>query len=261
MVVLKSGWMPEDEYSESIMRLHLLAPKMHIIRHLFENLHSVITDGKYLDERYGDLNDVRRKTYAVMLAMQILALTIELIDDFAAYCFAFYRARKEKTKLVAEYLRDWGTDDVAKNGSPWEFFRKAREDLVFVAEILGLHPTNDWQKAHRLKGTLTQLGDFRKSYEKWYQGYKHGQRALPVFSTPLGGEPLGAGTVWGIFMIPKTLTRYEQEGTKVYVDFDVSFLPIVDGVNDFFEKAKMAYNLWMDVRSRVHQQCFGNPAP
>ena len=46
---------------------------------------------------------------------------------------------------------------------------------------------------------------------------------------------------------------------KVDVDFDVSFLAILAKVDDFYDKAKTANDLWLGIRSRVHQERFGSP--
>ncbi len=240
------------------MNLHSLEPKMMVVTVLYENLDSVIMKGDYMPARLGEITDPRRKTFAVMLSMQILALTIELIDDLAAYCFAFYRAKNSKNRLVAEYLRDWDTPDQKVNGGSEIFFNKVRDDFRYAAEMLGLRPVDDWALARVLKAKLTELGEFRRSYEKWYQGYKHGQRTLPVFTTPQGEQPLGQKSVWGIFMIPKNLTRYEQQGQQLYVDFDVSFLPLLERIGDCFQRARSAFELWREVRSRVHLERFGN---
>ena len=260
MKVLSTGWMTEDDYSEALLTIHTLEPKLQIVTTLFENLNSVRQDPNYMKERLGDLSDARRKQHSVVLAMQILALTIELIDDFAAYCFAFYRAKKEKSKHVAEFLRDWGTNDQSTTGNPKKFFESA-DNIVFVAEISGLDPITNWRDAADLKARLRLLKEFRDYYEGWYQGYKHGQRAIPVSFTIYRENPKSEEVVWGVFMIPDKLTKYPEatgDGSKIYVDMDVSFLSIIDKVAEAYQKAQEAYQLWQTVRGRVHQACFGN---
>jgi hypothetical protein len=198
-----------------------------------------------------------------MLAMQIVALTIELIDDFAAYCFAFYLAKKDNSKNVAEYLRDWSTGDTSKTGSATRFFQQAAEDLVFVAEVSGLDPIANWAEAADLKARINALKIFRDFCEGWYQGYKHGQRAIPAsFTIYPPSHP--NKTVWGIFMIPEKLTKYPDATTntsKVYVDMTVSFLSITEKAEEAYQKAQEVYQLWRTIRARVHRECFGNPPP
>jgi len=132
---------------------------------------------------------------AVELSMQVLSLTLELIEDLAGYCFAFRKAIEKKNTHVPEYLRDWDYKDRKEHGSPDAFYREASENIRYAAEVSGLDPVADLNKALDLQQRFRTLKAFRDKYQEWYQGYKHGQRCIPVFSAP-GGSPTGCAASW-----------------------------------------------------------------
>ncbi|HEV2226149.1 MAG TPA: hypothetical protein VGR56_05015, partial [Nitrososphaerales archaeon] len=240
--------MGKDDYSEAIADLHKLSSKMNVITILYEVIDSVINDPEHRGDELGPLTSPSRMNLAVELSMQVLSITLELIEDLAGFCFAFRRATKQPSKNVAEYLRDWDFGkgkEREENGDPDDFYRNVSGDIRFAAEVSGLDPIADWNQARRIKDRFAELRSFRDKYQKWYQGYKHGQRSIPVFSTPTGGTPLGPGTVWGVFLIPRPLTELESNGPKVYVDFTESFLATSREVSSYFEVAKKTFVMWL----------------
>ncbi len=256
--------MTKDDYSEAIADLHRLSSKMNVITILYEVIDSVINDPEHRRNELGALNSPPRMNLAVEMSMQVLSITLELIEDLAGFCFAFRRATKKPDKNVAEYLRDWDFGkgkEREENGDPDEFYKNASTDIRFAAEVSGLDPIADWNLARQFKDRFAELRSFRDKYQKWYQGYKHGQRSIPVFSTPTGGTPLGPETVWGVFLIPRPLIELEQGGPKVYVDFTESFLATSREVSSYFETAKKVYAMWLDIRPRLYQKVFSHAPP
>lgn len=264
MPVLTSGWIPKDDYAEAISDLHSLIPKMNAITILYEVIDSVLKDPKHREEQLGPLNGPARMNLAVELSMQVLSLTLELIEDLAGYCFAFRRAVKNGDKRIPEYLRDWDFprgDQRKENGNPDDFYREASTDIRYAAETSALHPVGDLDLAREFKDSFAELKAFRDKYQKWYQGYKHGQRSIPIFSTPIGGVPLGPGTVWGVFLVPRPLIELDQAGPQVYVDFTESFLATSREVASYYRTSQRVIDLWRDIRARAYHRVFGHPPP
>lgn len=244
MPIFTTGrWYDLDEYAEIICQLHDLSPKMNIISMLKEIFDKATVDPSFKPDELGDLSDERRQRLRVHVSMQILSLSVELTEDMAAICSAYAEARERKNKRVPEYLRDFRDPD--------GFYKEASRDIRFAARACGYDAIAEVEQAMKVLPIFQQIYEFRNKYKDWYNGYKHGQRTIPLaVSFPQDSQ----NQHWGLYGIP---TPFIEQKNQIFVE--ASFLIAPQGVEEFVRMAGGVLQLWIDVRKIQYPQVFGHP--
>lgn len=227
-----STWTPFSDYSEIICQLHDLSPKLSIVNLLKDDFQKTSTDASFRASELGNLEDQRRHKLRIHISMQILALTVELADDLAAFCSAYFKAIRGKDKRVPQYLRDFKGAD--------QFYKKASENIIFAAEVCGYDPIKDINQAIGIQSIFKQIHEFREKYKFWYNGYKHGQRTIPI---AISFAP-GSEVKWGLYMIPR---EFLEKNDQIFLQ--ESFLISTEEVERYVGIAQGIVRLWFDIRN------------
>jgi hypothetical protein len=201
------------------------------------------TDPDFKPEKLGDLSDERRQRLRVHVSMQILSLSVELTEDLAAICSAYAQAREKSNKRVPEYLRDYQNPD--------GFYKKASSDIRFAARACGYDAITDVEQAMKVQLIFQQIQAFRNKYKDWYNGYKHGQRTIPL---AISFPPDTQKKHWGLYKIPKP---FIEERNRIFIE--ASFLISPQAVGEFINMAGGIVQLWIDVRAIQYPKIFGHP--
>lgn len=246
MPIFTTGrWYDFDEYAEIICQLHDLTPKMNIISMLKEIFDKAGVDPDFKPTELGGLSDERRQRLRVHVSMQILSLCVELTEDVAAICSAYSEAREKGNKRVPEYLRDFRNPDA--------FYEEASRDIRFAAKACSYDAIAEVDRALSVLPIFQQIHVFRIKYKDWYNGYKHGQRTIPLaVSFPEDSQTQH----WGLYKIPKP---FIEQSNKFFVE--ASFLISPDGVDEFIRMARGVVQLWIDVRAIQYPHVFGHSIP
>ena len=185
-----TSWMNKDDWSKQICEMHQIEPKLNITNILNNNFVSLGNDLENLEFP----TFASRQTLRTNIAMQILSVCFELTEDLAATCFSYAKAIKAGDKNVPEYLRDFGSERAKKNpeevGNASLFYKTASESICYTAEMVGLDPINDVVNVAAYQNFFRVVRDFRKRYDDWYQGYKHGQRTEAMYMWAVTGQKL-----------------------------------------------------------------------
>lgn len=240
-------WMPFSDYSEIICQLHDLSPKLIVINLLKDSFDKALADATFHIAELGELTDERRQRLRIHISMQILSLTVELTEDLAAFCTAYGQAIKSGNKRVPEFLREFDKPDA--------FYQKAVKDIVFAAEMVGYDPIRDVARAIAVQNIFREILDFRNKYKSWYNGYKHGQRTIPLaISFPT--QPAGQNVHWGLYMIPGEFT---EKNDQMFIQESV--LVSTEQVTEYIRMAIGIIQLWQDVRAIQFPKVFGHTYP
>jgi hypothetical protein len=250
------SWMTKDDWSKEICEMHLLDAKIRISNILHENFVSI---GKDMDKL--TLNElIGKQTLRTNIAMQILSICFELTEDLASTCFSYAKAIKEGTKNVPEYLRDFGDQKKKPDeaGSPTNFYNKASEDICYAAEMAGLDPVSDISGSVGHKQFFQRIRDFRKKYDDWHQGYKHGQRTLPMYGFPISAAKDAELSVQNVsFFIYRIPQNLQEKDGKVFVEADV--LDMMKEEDALFKLINDIFAVWQGVKQRQFARVFPTP--
>lgn len=242
--------MSKDDWSQQICEMHLLNAKIRISNILHDNF---VSNGKDLDKLKLD-EFINKQTLRTNIAIQLLSICFELTEDLAATCFSYAKALKSGDKKVPEYLRDFGDPKKGEAGTPSVFYKTAGRDICYAAEMAGVDPIIDVGIAITHEQFFRKVRDFREKYDDWYQGYKHGQRTLPIYSVPIGQEPSNQNITFSVYRIPQTL---QEKDTKVFVEPDV--LDIIKEEESIFILINEIYGIWQGVKQRQFPKVFPPP--
>jgi hypothetical protein len=240
-------WIPFSNYSEIICQLHDLSPKLTVINLLKDSFDKSALDANFRPAELGELTDERRQRLRIHISMQVLSLTVELTEDLAAICSAYSQAIKGNNKRIPEFLREFDSPDA--------FYHKASKDIVFAAEMVGYDPINDVTKVIAVQNIFGQIRDFRDKYKSWYNGYKHGQRTIPL-AISFPSQPTGQNIHWGLYMIPE---KFIEKNDQLFIQESV--LVSTEEVAEYVRMAIGIIQLWQDVRSIQFPKVFGHIYP
>jgi len=248
--MLIEEWMDWIDYAKQLCEPHRLAAKMMIISSLKRIYDRIPSDSDLVSILLPELkgkkeDDPQLNSFKVNLCMQILALLVELTEDFAAICFAYYKARNDGK--VPKYLRDFGRDKRKPElGHPDIFYDKAEKSYSFVADMIGKDPINDIDEVRKIQRHLIEIGRFRKDFKEWYISYKHGQRvsSMSVFDKPTGEH------YWGLLRIPLI---FDERGNKIIIRISDLIRPY-EMVDEWVKKASLINELYHQVRKTWHEE-------
>jgi hypothetical protein len=248
------SWMNKDEWSKQICDMHQIEAKLRITNILHENFVSL---GKEL-EKLEFPEFANRQTLRTNIAIQILSVCFELTEDLAATCFSYAKAIKSNNKNVPEYLRDFG--DPHKNtkevGNPYNFYETVSKDICYAAEMAGIDPISDVKNTIIYQNFFKVVRDFRNKYDDWYQGYKHGQRTLPMYVWTGDATPTSQNVTFLIYRIPQALQ--EKDG-KIFVEAD--FVDLMKEEENLVKLISDIVKAWQGVKQRQIIRVFLITAP
>lgn len=241
--------MNKDEWSKQMCEMHLLEAKVKIANILHE---SFTEAGKGL-ENVEFPEFANRQTLRTNIGMQLLSVCFELTEDLAATCFSYAKAIKNNNKNVPEYLRDFGDQKKKPEeaGTPTVFYKTASDDICYSAEMIGIDPIADVSTAVVHQKFFKVVRDFRKEYDDWYQGYKHGQRTLPMYVWSGTPQPKKENVKFVVYRIPQAL---QEKGDKVFVEED--FLDMINEEEKFFKLINDIFGVWQGVKQRQFVKVF-----
>jgi hypothetical protein len=246
-----NSWTKKEDWSKEICEFHKIDAKLYIANCLHEKF---VDLGKAADTM--EFKDyANNQILKTNIACQLLSLAFEMTEDLAATCFSYAKAIKQKTKNVPEYLRDFGDlqkkqkgDDV---GTPSAFYEKVTKSIINVAEMTGLDPIRDVGATLAYYEIFKVIQRFREEYDDWYQGYKHGQRTLPIYMWPSNANATKENTKFVLYRIPQEI----QEVTgQIFVETDV--IQALENEEQFMRVIGTVTKLWAEVKQRQFPRVF-----
>ncbi|MCP8323936.1 MAG: hypothetical protein L6N96_07165 [Candidatus Methylarchaceae archaeon HK02M2] len=117
-----------------------------------------------------------------MFAMQTIASTIELTENFAAMCFAYAEAVKNGAKFLPLLLRDFGNKKKAKQyrgtSINWSFgtANKLFNEMLKSGNALRKYLACQDESLGALgfkRNVIKKIVEFREKYGIWYNKFKH----------------------------------------------------------------------------------------
>jgi predicted ATPase len=249
-----TSWMNKDDWSKQICEMHQIEPKLNITNILHE---SFVSLGKDI-EKLEFSAFASKQTLRTNIAMQILSVCFEMTEDLAATCFSYAKAIKAGNKNVPEYLRDFGAQKKKpeEEGNATLFYKTASENICFTAEMVGLDPINDVSNVFVYQNFFRNVRDFRKKYDDWYQGYKHGQRTEAMYVWALTAEPNAQNVSFLMYRIPQTL---QEKDSKIFVEAD--FIDTIKDEPNFVALVGDIVKAWQGVKQVQFAKVFPAPPP
>lgn len=246
-----NSWIKKEDWSKEICGFHKIDAKLYIANCLHEKFVSLEKASATMEfDEYAN-NQILKTN----IACQLLSLAFEMTEDLAATCFSYAKALKQKNKNVPEYLRDFGDlqkkqkgDDV---GSPSIFYERVTKSLIDAAEMTGLDPVKDLGAALQYYGIFKAIQEFRKEYDDWYQGYKHGQRTLPMYIWPSDAKPTKENVKFVVYRIPQ---ETQEVAGQIFTETDV--IQALENEVKFMQVIGTVTKVWAEVKGRQFPRVF-----
>lgn len=236
-------WMRKDDWSKQICEVHQIEAKQriaYILHNSFTKEGEGVVDELTVDEY------TSKQTLRTNIALQILSVCYELTEDLAATCASYAKALTAGNKNVPEYLRDFG--------NPGDFYTKASKEICYAADMSGLDPITDVVAVVGIKDLFNKITNFRTKYYDWYQGYKHGQRTIPMYAWPTNEAPTTKNVKAIVYRIPIAL---QVKGDSVFTELD--FLDAITDESTFINLIDEIVVAWQNIKQRQFNKLFPNP--
>jgi len=178
-----------DDYAYKISRVFNLALKWIVARNLLEltRLLSNPSECHTFARLWYGVKPEDMVVRQQMFAMQIIAATMDLTENFAAMCFAYSESVKNGVKFLPLLLRDFGIKKKEKQycnsginwslGSAEKLFDGMLNSEDVLREHLACHdePLDTVEKKYNI---IKKIVDFRNKYGIWYNKFKHTNSVL-----------------------------------------------------------------------------------
>jgi len=275
-------------YSFAISVTFNLRLKWSIARNLLEltRLHSNPADCPPFARLWKDVQPRETIVRQQMFAMQTIAVTMDLTENFAAMCFAYAEAVANGPKFLPLLLRDFGKVKTLRKryrgsnvnsdlGAATVLF----EEMLNSGDVLKKYLACQEEPNHTVlakRKVISEIVKFRNKYEAWYNKFKHTYSVLPfeyVFDVPGGLSVL--------HRIPDHLNWSDQKvtfredrllgsivtdesvflGTRVSHMQTDSFLTAYQNLDDVAQILALLEQFWQTVRAAQHKSLFGAEPP
>ncbi len=222
----------ESDYLFEMAKMHKLSPKRDVIRRLRWEMKELQTNPQFLPES----KDADRNWLILYVSAQIFALAMELTDDLVAVCKAYMTKDEKIIERIANFPR--------VRGEGHEFYKQASADPSYAGQAMGVD-ASDSSACEAARKSFEDIRNARSKYDwwKWYTGWKHAQRAIPVVLS--GGR-------WGLYNVPKKLNRRSPD----MVHTGNQFIDTVRFVEDFVNLAENCITIWQQVLSNKFRRNF-----
>jgi len=214
-----------------------------------------------------------------MFAMQCIAATMDLTENFAAMCFAYAEAVKNGAKFLLLLITDFGRlkQKVYENsgirwslGSVRALFNEMLKSEDILREYLACQD-EPLDTVRKKRNVIRKIVEFRNKYEIWYNKFKHTSSVLAfeaLFDVP-GTLPLlhriPDHLKWSDDIVTfkeeeifKSIKTNESEvlRTKVSQLQTDSMLTAYQNLDDVWEILKLMKDFWQPIKDRQHKTLF-----
>lgn len=214
-----------------------------------------------------------------MFALQSIATTFELTENFAAMCFAYAEAIKYGKKFYPLLLRDFGFMSELKNyrqleidvdlGSANALFQEIKDNHDAARKYLGLLtvPRKEVEKQQKI---ISILAAFRDKYDRWYQKFKHTNSVVNislVFDVP--GEYSVVHTIPQYLKFTNNEVKLKDRLTLKAIDrsgkfhklHSDSYLTPYQFQDEIMKTLDLIIEIWILVRHTQHRALFQEEIP
>lgn len=251
--------MNTSSYAEAVSFLWRIAYKFNLIVLLGSTIDGVVsTPPKFA--KISGFPPEEREHLAALISMQVVALSYELTENFAAMSSAYRKARTSGGQYFPVVLRDF-------TGAQ-RFYERCLDSEEEAASALGLDSRYDRSEVVKFQEMVGAVVKFRTKYYRWYNLHKHVAGAIPSWID----LPNGIGRRYILFKIPDTLGESEtvfggEPSLRGAGDFreilkmepmagEVVMFPTLCA-NEAGPLAERLQKVGMQIRKRQHKALFG----
>lgn len=275
-----------NQYSRGISDSFNLGLKWSVARNLLElvRLHSNPADCSTFARLWKGVRPGDMVVRQQMFAMQAIAVTMDLTENFAAMCFAYAEAVSNGPKFFPLLLRDFGnlkkkhygnTGVNVSLGTAKAFYSGLLRDSVMLRKYLA-SPKDPTNLLLHKRQVVSEIVRFRTNYELWYNKFKHTNSVLAfegLFDVP--------GSFSMLHRIPdhikasdaKVTFKDEKLLASIVTDMSImlgvrvshlrsdSFLTAFQNLDDPSRVLGLLETFWQQIRRTQHKSLFGKEPP
>jgi len=234
------------EFAEVVCRSYMLSAKRQVMGLIYESIRLLLEDPRFHPEIS---TPEARKITLECGALQIMALSVELIEDFAAICYAYNSSIDTDATKFPSHLRDFGKPKRRgiDYGNVKKFYEGCIKNREYLQKISGLR--NDGEELDYLYEDIKKMREFHNKYNRLYQGYKHAQSILHFSFT---NSDISSNKVNFNYRIPD-----EIKLTDGFIEIRSGWEPHKE-LHEMIDLVDIIVNRWREIQRRQFPRLFKN---